>query len=96
MVSFCYFFFVNSFARRVDKARCRNPWNRVEKGLAPGYVFPGCNPYYARLRVIPLAQDWMHPGPLFAGSIPDSLMGRRFFNLPYPLSSSQHGTSGGS
>ena len=76
MVSFCYFFFVDNIARPVDKVRCRNPRNWVEKGLAPGYGFPGCNPYCARLRSRPLVEDWMHPGPMFAGSIPDSLMGR--------------------
>ena len=76
MVSFCFFFFVNNFAWAVGKS-VTNHWTHVvENGLTPGYCFPGCNPYCTALRSKPLVGDWMHPGPTFAGSIPDSLMGR--------------------
>jgi len=67
---------VNNLARTVRNSVLGGLACVVENGLTPGYGFPGCNPYCPALRSKPLVGDWMHPGPLFAGSIPDSLMGR--------------------
>ena len=76
MVSFCFFFFVDNFPGAVDKSRSPRQAPGVESGLAPGYGFPGCIPDHPPLRPRPLDRDWKHPGPMFAGPIPDSLMGR--------------------
>ena len=76
VVSFCFFFFVNNVAPVVPEPTGNKGILRIENGLVPGYGFPGCNPDCQAPRHRPLRGDWMHPGPTFAGSIPDSLMGR--------------------
>lgn len=77
MVSFCFFFFVNNVVPTAWKRTVKKGTHKFANSLAPGYVFPGCNPHCRALRHRPFRGDWMHPGSTFAGLILDSLMGRR-------------------